>query len=550
MTMTSPTTKKVVEKEEELLADEEKEESTCKNDITTKNIDNNNNIKKSGDVRIEHDLLGDEEVPADAYYGIQTMRAMRNFDITGVPISHFPQLIRALAMVKKAAALANLELGHLTRPKAKAIVAACNEIIDNGALLDQFPVDLIQGGAGTSTNMNMNEVVANRGLERMGKQKGEYHFLHPNNDVNMSQSTNDTYPTAARLAIAFSDDPLIEAVQNLREALNAKAEEFKDVIKLGRTQLQDAVPMTLGQEFHGWSATLGKDISQMEELGKLFCSVNLGGTAIGTGINTDPKYTGIVIQKLAQVTGMEIQTSTNMIEATSDMGDFMLFSGLLRRLAVKLSKIANDLRLLSSGPRGGFYDIRLPAMQPGSSIMPGKVNPVIPEAVNQTAFQVIGNDLAITMAAEAGQLQLNAMEPVIIYNLLSSLRMLTNACNMFTEKCIKGIEANVERCEASVRDSIGIVTAFSPFLGYEKSSQIAKEALASTTGASVVDLIKQHGWMDDAKIQNIMKVENLTGPSSLLSENQINKGLLDKGHTHLRDSTVMNMDFLDQIFAK
>jgi aspartate ammonia-lyase len=500
---------------------------------------------EGGLFRMEHDLLGDEEVPADAYYGIQTMRAMRNFDITGVPISHFPQLIRALAMVKKAAALTNLELGHLPRAKAKAIVSACNEVID-GKLHEHFPVDLIQGGAGTSTNMNINEVIANRGLERMGKQKGEYHFLHPNNDVNMSQSTNDTYPTAARLAIAFSDDPLIEAVEKLRAALEEKAEEFKDVIKLGRTQLQDAVPMTLGQEFHGFSATLGKDIERMHELGKLFCEVNLGGTAIGTGINTDPAYTPLVIKKLAEVTSMDIKTSRDMINATSDMGDFMLFSGLLRRLAVKLSKIANDLRLLSSGPRGGFNDINLPAVQPGSSIMPGKVNPVIPECVNQTAFQVIGNDLAITMAAEAGQLQLNAMEPVIIYNLLSSLRMLTNACNMFTERCIRGITANVDHCETLVRDSIGIVTAFSPFIGYENSSNIAKKALQ--TGRSVVDLIKEEGWLDEAKIKSIMTPENLTGPSSLLSENRI-KGL-DKSHTHLRASTVMNIDFLDEVFAK
>ncbi len=495
-------------------------------------------------LRMEHDLLGDEAVPAEAYYGIQTMRAMKNFDITGVPISHFPQLIRALAMVKKAAAIANLELGHLSRVKAKAIVSACNEVID-GKLHDQFPVDLIQGGAGTSTNMNINEVIANRGLERMGKQKGQYHFLHPNNDVNMSQSTNDTYPTAARLAIAFSDDPLIEAVQNLQKALDEKAEEFKDVIKLGRTQLQDAVPMTLGQEFHGWSVTLGKDMAQMKELAKVFCEVNLGGTAIGTGINTDPKYTPLVIQKLAEVTNMDIKTSQNMIEATSDMGDFMLFSGLLRRLAVKLSKIANDLRLLSSGPRGGFYDISLPPMQPGSSIMPGKVNPVIPEAVNQTAFQVIGNDLAITMAAEAGQLQLNAMEPVIIYNLLSSLRMLTNACNMFSERCIRGITANKDRCGNLVRDSIGIVTAFSPFIGYERSSNIAKKALA--TGRSVVDLIKEEGWLSDERINSIMQVENLTGPSSLLSAHKIKD--LDKSYTHLRESTVMNMDFLDKVFA-
>jgi aspartate ammonia-lyase len=310
-------------------------------------------------------------------------------------------------------------------------------------------------------------------------------------------------------------------------------------------QLQDAVPMTVGQEFHGWSATLGKDIVQMHELAKLFSEVNLGGTAIGTGINTDPNYTAIVLKKLAQVTGIDVKTSTSLIEATSDMGDFILFSGLLRRLAVKLSKIANDLRLLSSGPRGGFNDINLPAMQPGSSIMPGKVNPVIPEAVNQTAFQVIGNDLAITLAAEAGQLQLNAMEPLIIYNLLLSLRMLTNACHMFTERCIRGITVNKNRCEMLVRDSIGIVTAFSPFIGYEKSSNIAKKALL--TGRSVVDLIKEEEWLDEAKIESIMKPENLTGPSSLISEQKIKD--LDKSYTHLRESTVMSMDFLDKVFS-
>jgi aspartate ammonia-lyase len=321
--------------------------------------------------REEHDLIGDELVPVDAYYGIQTLRAIRNFDITGVPISHFPQLIRALAMVKKAAALANMELGHLSKRKGNTIVAACDEVIE-GKLHDQFLVDLIQGGAGTSTNMNMNEVIANRGLEIMGYQKGEYHHLHPNNDVNMSQSTNDVYPTAARLAMVFSDDPLIDAVARLREALDKKAEEFDHVLKLGRTQLQDAVPMTLGQEFHGWSVTLGKDMKSMQEVAHEFSAVNLGGTAIGTGLNTDPKYISLVMRKLQQVTGVNVVSSSDLIEATSDMGDFITFSGLLRRLAVKLSKIANDLRLLSSGPRGGFNDINLPAMQPGSSIMPGK----------------------------------------------------------------------------------------------------------------------------------------------------------------------------------
>jgi aspartate ammonia-lyase len=293
---------------------------------------------------------------------------MRNFDITGVPISHFPQFIRALAMVKKAAALANFELGYLSKNKKDAICQACDEIIVDEALLDEFPVDLIQGGAGTSTNMNANEVIANRGLEIMGKQKGEYEYLHPNNDVNQSQSTNDVYPTAARLAMCFSDDPLIEAVKHLMDILDQKAEEFKDVLKLGRTQLQDAVPMTLGQEFKGWSENLGKDLVRMEELAKLFHAVNMGGTAIGTGINTDPKYTETVTQKLCDVTGIEITAAPNMIDASSDMGDFLIFSGMLRRLAVKLSKIANDLRLLSSGPRGGFNDINLPAVQPGSSM--------------------------------------------------------------------------------------------------------------------------------------------------------------------------------------
>lgn len=507
--------------------------------------------------RVEHDLLGDEKVPADAYYGIQTQRAMNNFDITGVPISHFPHLIRSLAMVKKAAALANRELGQLDRKRCHAILAACDEIIA-GKLHDQFPVDLIQGGAGTSTNMAANEVIANRGLELMGKKKGmiifvmrnetvystcrvffaslaapsntgEYQFLHPNNDVNMSQSTNDAYPTAVRLAIVFSDDPLIEAVKTMQEALDDKAKEFSTVLKLGRTQLQDAVPMTLGSEFSGWSAALGKDLKQLAEAANLFSEVNLGGTAIGTGINTDPAYTRVAIKKLANVTGVDVSIAPNLIEASSDMGDFIHFSGLLKRLAVKLSKIANDLRLLSSGPRGGFNDINLPPVQPGSSIMPGKVNPVIPECVNQTCFQVIGNDLAITMAAEAGQLQLNFSEPLIVYNMLSNLRMMTNACNMLTERCIRGITANVEHCEKLVYDSIGIVTAFNPFIGYEKSTAVAKKALR--TGQSVVDVIKEDKLLGGPEIDNIMKIENLTGPSSLLSQKAVKD--VDRCYTHM-----------------
>ena len=442
-------------------------------------------------------------------------------------------------MVKKAAALANRELRNLSRDKTEAILKACDEIID-GKLHDSFLVDLIQGGAGTSTNMNANEVIANRGLELMGYQKGQYEYLHPNNDVNMSQSTNDVYPTALRLSIVFSDDPFIEAVASLMKELDKKSEEFKDVLKLGRTQLQDAVPMTLGQEFKAWSLTLGKDLDRMAEVAKLFRDMPIGGTAIGTSINSDPEYVSIVIEKLREVSGEEVQSAVNLVEATSDMGDFMSFSSMLRRIAVKLSKIANDLRLLSSGPRGGLNDINLPPVQPGSSIMPGKVNPVIPEAVNQTAFQVIGNDLAVTMAAEAGQLQLNAFEPVIIYNILSSLRMLTRCTNAFTQKCVKGITANKEHCEQQVRSSIGLVTAFSPFLGYEKSTVIARRALQ--TGQNVIDIIKEENLLSQEKIDQIMTKENLTGPSSLLSENKIED--FDKSYTHLRESSVIPFDQL------
>ena len=495
--------------------------------------------------------------------------AKQNFDITGVPISHFPNLIVALAMVKKAACLANLELGFLPVKKAKAILQASDEVIA-GKLHDQFVVDLIQGGAGTSTNMNMNEVLANRALEILGHRKGDYQNCHPNNDINQGQSTNDVYPTAAHLAICFSDDPLVEAVEQLIAALEDKGREFASVLKLGRTQLQDAVPMTLGQgkymhtifclymlwyntssltkntniiishfglfsfsEFHGFAVTLKEDLDKLADVAHGFKEVNLGGTAIGTGINTDPRYAPLVIQKLAQVTGIDVSLAPNLVEASSDMGEFVLFSSMLKRISIKLSKIANDLRLLSSGPRGGFNDINLPAMQPGSSIMPGKVNPVIPEAVNQTCYQVIGNDLAVSLAAEAGQLQLNAMEPLIIYNTLSSLRMLTNACHMFREKCIVGITANESHCENMVRNSIGIITAFSPFIGYEKSTEIAGLALLHDRG--VVELILEKGYMDQAGIDQVMKAENLTGPSSLISEQKVKR---DRTETHMRQSSV------------
>ena len=475
--------------------------------------------------RLEHDLLGDEQVPADAYYGIQTLRAMRNFRITGVPISHHPQLVIAMAYVKQACAKANAEIGLLDHIKLDAICSACREIIA-GELHDQFPVDLIQGGAGTSTNMNANEVIANRALELLGFRKGDYQHLHPNNDVNMSQSTNDVYPTAVRLALLLGDDPLILGIQRLQRAMEDKALEFKDILKMGRTQLQDAVPMTLGQEFGGWATTLAEDIARISEVSALFTEVNLGGTAIGTGINTHPEYARRAVMHLARDTGFDFKLSLNLVEATSDTGVFVLFSSTLKRLATKLSKICNDLRLLSSGPRAGFNEINLPPMQPGSSIMPGKVNPVIPEAMNQVAFQVIGNDLTITLAAEGGQLQLNPFEPVILYNLLGSLNMLTAAIDMLRQRCVNGITANRAVCNAHVQNSIGVITVFSPYIGYENATRLAHDALVS--GRSVVELIKEEGLLDPELILKLMSRENLTGPSAMLPINE-----LDRGHTHL-----------------
>jgi aspartate ammonia-lyase len=477
--------------------------------------------------RAEHDLLGAEAVPFSAYYGIQTLRALRNFNITGVPIGHFPELIRALALVKQAAAQANREVGLLAAAKADAIERACAEIV-RGDWHDQFVVDLIQGGAGTSTNMNTNEVIANRALEILGYSRGEYQHLHPNNDVNMSQSTNDVYPTAVRLAMILADDPLIAAIRELCAALKAKGHEFYDALKMGRTQLQDAVPMTVGQEFEGWAITLAEDIDRFDDMARLFTEVNLGGTAIGTGINTHPDYAKLAVDNLSLLSGVEFKLAPNLVEATSDMGAFVMFSGALRRFAGKLSKICNDMRLLSSGPRAGLGEINLPPMQPGSSIMPGKVNPVIPEAVNQTAFQVMGNDLVVSLAAQSGQLQLNAFEPVIVYNLLSSLRMMTRAIVMLTERCVHGITVNVEHCARLVYDSIGVITAFSPHIGYEQATRIAARALAEERG--VVDVIREEGLLTDERISAVMHPANLTGPSPLLG---VTVAEADRTHTHL-----------------
>jgi aspartate ammonia-lyase len=460
-------------------------------------------------VRVEHDLLGDRAVPADAYYGIHTLRALENFAITGTPISIYPDLVNALACVKQAAAIANCELGLLDDRRSMAIRLACEEIRE-GKLHDQFVVDVIQGGAGTSTNMNANEVICNRALEGLGHARGEYQHLHPLDDVNLSQSTNDVYPTALKVALQFGIRRLVLEMVDLRRAFEAKAKEFDDVLKVGRTQLQDAVPMTLGQEFLTYAVMLGEDEQRLEEAAGLVREINLGATAIGTGINAPPGYTKLVTTRLAEVSGVAVVSSPNLIEATQDAGSFVQLSGVLKRIAVKLSKTCNDLRLLSSGPRAGIGEIALPAVQAGSSIMPGKVNPVIPEVVNQVAFEVIGNDITVTMAAEAGQLQLNAFEPIIAHSLFKSLSHLSSACRTLGERCVKGIVANRERARRFVDESTAIVTALTPVLGYAKSTEIAQEALR--TGKLVRDLVLEKRYLTPAQLEEFLQPERLTKP--------------------------------------
>ncbi|KZM40650.1 aspartate ammonia-lyase [Marinomonas sp. SBI22] len=460
-------------------------------------------------MRKEKDLLGELDVPKSAYYGIQTRRACHNFDLSGIPINHFPELVNALAYVKLACAKTNNQLGQLSDHKTQIIEAAANKVLQ-GYHHEDFVVDMIQGGAGTSTNMNANEVIANIGLELMGKEKGHYTHLHPNNDINKSQSTNDVYPTAVRLSIILLHSQLVEALTSLRDTFSNKALEFNDIIKMGRTQLQDAVPMTLGQEFQSFASTLNEDIQRIADLSQLLKEVNLGGTAIGTGINTHSDYAPLAVQELANLTGIDFILATDLIEASSDMGAFVLFSSMLKRLAVKLSKISNDLRLLSMGPRCGLAEIQLPAAQPGSSIMPGKINPVIPEAMNQVAYQVMGNDLAITFAAEAGQLQLNAMEPLIAYKVLESIRLLTKSMGMLETRCIQGITANKDRCQELVNNSIGIITAIAPTLGYETATRVAKQALA--TGRSVLDLVLDENLMDEKELKTCLQPKNMVKP--------------------------------------
>ena len=451
--------------------------------------------------RLEHDLLGDYQIPKDAYWGVHTARAVDNFPISGVPIGHYRSLIRALAIVKQAAAQANFELGELDAKINEAISKSCEEVAA-GKFDNQFVVDAIQGGAGTSTNMNANEVIANRAIEILGGEKGDYKVVHPLNHVNMSQSTNDVYPTALKLALILEINELLKAMAHLEKAFQSKAEEFKDVIKMGRTQLQDAVPMTLGQEFATFSRMTMEDIQRLRETLPLLREINLGGTAIGTGLNAPAGYAQKACDILSKLSGFEFVVAEDMVEATQDAGVFVMVSGVLKRIAVKLSKTSNDLRLLSSGPRAGLDEINLPPRQAGSSIMPGKVNPVIPEVVNQIAFAVVGNDVTVTMAAEAGQLQLNAFEPIMCRALMMSITQLRQGCYVLADACVSGITANVEKLRRSVEQSIGLVTVISPVLGYENATIVAQKALSEDR--SVREVVLELGLMTSAQFDELL----------------------------------------------
>ncbi len=463
-----------------------------------------------GNTRIEVDLLGEREVPNEVYWGIHTLRAVENFKISKNTISDVPEFVRGMVMVKKATALANGELGAIPKKIAKAIVQACDEILVNGRCLDQFPSDVYQGGAGTSVNMNTNEVVANLALELLGHKKGEYHIVNPMDHVNASQSTNDAYPTGFRIAVYNSIMKLISKVLYLQQGFEAKANEFANILKMGRTQLQDAVPMTVGQEFKAFSVLLDEEVKNLKRTAELLLEVNLGATAIGTGLNTPEGYAPLAVKYLSQVTQLPCTLSENLIEATSDCGAYVMVHGALKRTAVKLSKVCNDLRLLSSGPRAGLNEINLPELQAGSSIMPAKVNPVVPEVVNQVCFKIIGNDTTVTFAAEAGQLQLNVMEPVIGQAMFESIEILSNACVNLRDKCIDGITVNKEICESYVFNSIGIVTYLNPFIGHHEGDIVGK--ICATTGKGVREVVLERGLLTEAQLDDILSVENLMNP--------------------------------------
>ena len=457
--------------------------------------------------RIESDSIGSKQVPWDAYYGVQTLRAKENFNITGRKLHK--EFINSLAQIKKAAAIANSRVGLLDKGIEKAIIQACNEIVE-GKLHDQFIIDPIQGGAGTSANMNINEVIANRAIEILGSEKGDYCIVHPNDHVNYGQSTNDVIPTAGKITALKLLSKAIEKLTKLNKALEEKAEEFDDVIKMGRTQMQDAVPIRLGQEFNAYSSVIKRDISRIEKSKKELEFVNMGGTAVGTGINTDKKYFDLIVPAINNVMNMELKQAEDLIDATQNLDGFVSVSAAIKTCAINLSKMSNDLRLMSSGPRTGFEEINLPPKQNGSSIMPGKVNPVIPEVMSQVAFNIIGNDITITMAAEAGQLELNAFEPVIFYNLFESIETLANGVNTLTNNCIEGITANRERCKNLVDNSVGVVTAICPHIGYQKAAEIAKAAIK--IGESVRKIIVKEGILKESELNKILDPISMTEP--------------------------------------
>jgi aspartate ammonia-lyase len=460
--------------------------------------------------RIEKDFLGEKEIPDDAYYGVQTMRGKENFLITNMPVSREPYFVKAFGYVKKAAALANRDLGVLDTRIADAIISACDRLIA-GEMLDHFVTDFIQGGAGTSVNMNANEVIANLALESLGHRKGEYQYVNPNDHVNFGQSTNDVYPTAFHLGLILRLESYLESLRRLREAFFAKAREFENVLKMGRTHLQDAVPMSLGQEFHGWGTTIGEEVQRIDEVRRMLQCVNLGATAIGTTVTAAPNYPELAVKYLSELTGIPFTLATDLIEATSDTGDYVLLSGVLKHTSAKLTKICNDIRLLASGPRCGLGEINLPQMQPGSSIMPGKVNPVIPEVVNQTGFLVIGLDLTVTLAASAGQLQLNVMEPVITFALFASIMAMQRAVDSLRVNCIEGVTANAQRTRDMVLNSLGIVTVLKPSLGYKQCAEIAREGYE--TGKSLHDIVvKERKLLTQEKWDEVFSFENLISP--------------------------------------
>ncbi len=471
-------------------------------------------MKQSCDkgVRTESDLLGSVEVPECALYGVQTLRGVENFEISRFHLYDYPEFVKGLAITKLGAAMANHELGLLPDDMFEAIAKACREIMD-GEHLDQFPVDMIQGGAGTSTNMNANEVIANRALEIMGHKRGEYQFCSPNDHVNRSQSTNDAYPTAIHIGMYMAHLRLKRHLEMLVRSLRAKSEEFKNVIKIGRTQLEDAVPMTLGQTFSGFASILEDEFKHLDEAAADFLTVNMGATAIGTGICAEPGYAEKCVAALSEITGWDIVLAPDLVGATSDTSSMVGYSAAMKRLATKASKISNDLRLLASGPRCGLGEINLPARQPGSSIMPGKVNPVIPEVMTQIAYKVMGNDVCVTMASEAAQMELNAMEPVTAQCDFESVDLLCNGFDTLRIRCVDGITANVDKCRADVHNSISVVTALNPVIGYKNSTKIAKEAMA--TGRSVYDLVLEHGILSKEDLDTILSPANMIKPVKL-----------------------------------